>query len=328
MIAALPNDDDLSALQREALGRVRRLVSGEATIADVEDAKRWQAQSPKHAEAFAFASRLWGQLGPAGQNVLMRSDERLPVAAQRTASYRPSRRLVIGGALAACAAYAVVRPPLQLWPSMSELAADYRTAVGEQRRVALAGGASMELNTRTSVALRTSTDAGNGIELIDGEALIDTGGDLSHPLTVIAGNGRVSATGARFNVRYDGATSCITCLVGAIDIHRLGATQRLEARQQYTYGARGTGAAGAADPAVATAWQDGLLVFQRTPLAAVVDEVNRYRPGKIVLMNARLGERTVNARFRVQNIDEIMTLAQQVFGAKVTSLPGGLVILS
>ena len=63
-------------------------------------------------------------------------------------------------------------------------------------------------------------------------------------------------------------------------------------------------------------------------MAKVVAEINRYRPGKIVLMDARLGERTVNARFRVQNVDEIMTLAQQVFGAKVTSLPGGLVILS
>lgn len=324
VIATLPHDDDLSALQRDALYRVRRLVSGEATVADVEDAKRWQQQSPHHAEAFAFASRLWGQLGPAGQNVLMRGGDTLPATPPRMA-YRPSRRLVIGGVLAACAAYAVVRPPLQLWPSMSELAADYRTAVGEQRRVALAGGASMELNTRTSVALR-SGEGVNGIELIDGEALIDTGN--ASPFTVIAGTGRVSATGARFNVRHDGASSCVTCIEGEIDIYRLGATQRLQVRQQYTYGERGTGASAAADPAVTTAWQDGLLVFQRTPLAAVIDEVNRYRPGKILLMNARLGERTVNARFRVQNIDEIMTLAQQVFGAKVTSLPGGLVILS
>ncbi len=324
MIAPLPHDDDLSALQREALGRVRRLVSGDATIADVEDAKQWQAQSPKHAEAFAFASRLWGQLGPAGQNVLMRGGERLPTT--QRAFYRPSRRLVIGGALAACAAYAVMRPPLHLWPSVTELAADYRTAVGEQRRVALAGGASMELNTRTSVALRNAGGVGNGIELIDGEALIDTGSAGS--FTVIAGNGRASASGARFNVRHDGTTSCITCIDGAVDIHRLGATQRLEAHQQYTYAERGTGTAAAADPVAATAWQDGLLVFQRTPLATVVDEVNRYRPGKIVLMNTQLAQRTVNARFRVQNIDEIMTLAQQVFGAKVTSLPGGLVILS
>lgn len=325
MIASFPQDDELSALQREALGRVRRLVSGEATIADVEDAKRWQAQSPKHAEAFAFASRLWGQLGPAGHNVLMRGGERLPA---QPMSYRPSRRLMIGGALAACAAYAVVRPPLQLWPSMSELAADYRTAIGEQRRVPLADGTSIELNTRTSVALRKSETGINGIELIDGEALIDTGRERASPFTVIAGNGRVSASGARFNVRHDGKTSCVTCLDGEIDILRLGATQRLHARQQYTYGEQGAGASTVADPAAATAWQDGLLVFQRTPLATVVDEVNRYRPGKIVLMNAQLGARTVNARFRVQNVDEIMTLAQQVFGARVTSLPGGLVILS
>jgi transmembrane sensor len=325
VIATLPHDDDLSSLQREALAKVRWLVSGEATIADVEDAKQWQAQSAKHAEAFAFASRLWGQLGPAGENVLMRGGERLPAPAQRMA-YRPSRRLVIGGALAACAAYAVVRPPLHLWPSMTELTADYRTAVGEQRRVALAGGASMELNTRTSISLRNAGEAGNGIELIDGEALIDTGS--ASPFTVIAGNGRVSATGARFNVRYDGTTACVTCIDGGIDIQRFGGTQRLAAHQQYTYAEREAGVATAADPVTATAWQDGLLIFQRTPLASVVDEVNRYRPGKIVLMNAQLGQRMVNARFRVQNVDEIMTLAQQVFGAKVTSLPGGLVILS
>jgi len=322
------NDDDLTDLQRQALGKVRHLVSGEATIAEVEDAKVWQARSAAHKEAFAFASRLWGQLGPAGRNVLARSRE--DVRARARPAFRPTRRLLVGGALAACAAYVVVRPPLQLWPSMSELAADHRTAAGEQKSVRLVDGASIELNTRTSVALAKSATntTTNQIELIDGEALIDTGLQLTSPLTVIAGNGRVSATGARFNVRHDGALSCVTCLAGAVDIARFGATRRLEARQQYTYGGQNPGAIAAADLTAVTAWQEGLLVFHQTPLAKVIAEINRYRPGKIVLMNASLGERSVNARFRVQNVDEIMTLAQQVFGAKVTSLPGGLVFLS
>jgi transmembrane sensor len=321
----LQHDDDLADLQSQALDKVRRLVSGAATVADVEDARRWQAQSLQHEQAFAFASRLWGQLGPAGENVLARSDERLPASAPP--SYRPTRRLFVGGALAACAAYVVVRPPLQLWPSMSELAADYRTSAGEQKSVKLVDGASMELNTRTSVTLAKS-DVTNQIELIDGEALINTGRQLTSPLTVIAGNGRVSATGARFNVRYDGMLSCVTCIEGTVEVLRLGERQQLEAPRQYTYGDRGLGASAAADLSAVTAWQDGLLVFHQTPLAKVVAEINRYRPGKIVLMNASLGERSVNARFRVQNVDEIMTLAQQVFGAKVTSFPGGLVFLS
>lgn len=325
MTPPLQNNDELADLQSQALDRMRRLVSGAATVADVEDIRRWQAQSSQHAEAFAFASRLWGQLGPAGENVLARSDERLPASAPPP--YRPTRRLLIGGALAASAAYVVVRPPLQLWPSMSELAADYRTSAGEQKSVKLVDGASMELNTRTSVSLARS-DAANSIELIDGEALINTGRQLTSPLTVIVGNGRVSATGARFNVRYDGMLSCVTCIEGAVEISRLGVRHQLEAPQQYTYGDQGPGASAMADLSAVTAWQDGLLMFHQTPLAKVVAEINRYRPGKIVLMNARLGERTVNARFRVQNVDEIMTLAQQVFGAKVTSLPGGLVILS
>ncbi len=50
-----------------------------------------------------------------------------------------------------------------------ELRADYRTGTGERRRVALADGASVELNTRTSVDLRTDL-AIPTIELISGEA--------------------------------------------------------------------------------------------------------------------------------------------------------------
>ncbi len=266
---------------------------------------------------------MWSQLGPAGENVLKRGAERLPEVA--AAPYHPSRRLLLSGGLAAAAAYVIVRPPLQLWPSFSELRADYRTAVGERRNVALADGASIELNTRTSVALRAS---GGGIELIDGEALIDTGRKLTAPLLLLAGNGQASATEARFNVRHDGARSCVTCLSGTVSVLRAGATQHLGSGQQSIYGGGDAGTVSAADTAATTAWQDGMLVFQQTPLATVVAEVNRYRPGKIVLVNPNLGERTINARFSVQNVDQIMMLAKQVLGAKVTTLPGGFVFLS
>src|SRR5262249_58154354 len=84
------------------------------------------------------------------------------------------RRAFMGGAIAAsaAAAYVAIRPPLELWPSLSELAADYRTAPGEQRSIVLAGGASVELNTRTSIVLRPSTEATERIELISGETAV------------------------------------------------------------------------------------------------------------------------------------------------------------
>jgi transmembrane sensor len=95
-----------------------------------------------------------------------------------------------------------------------------------------------------------------------------------------------------------------------------------------TYDSRGLGSATAVDLAVVTAWQRGLLVFRDEPLAKVVEEVNRYRPGRIILINNALGERKVVAGFRLDQIDDVVKYIEEVFGAKVRSLPGGVVLLS
>jgi transmembrane sensor len=315
-------------LEHEALARVRRLVSGEATVQDVEEAKRWQRQSSGHADAFAFASRLWNRLGPAGEHVLQRRGEQALSDCSPRARRRLTRRMMLGGALAVSAATVVARPPFELWASFSELTADYRTATGEQRRVVLAEGASMELNTQTSMALRSAAGENDRIELISGEVAVTTGQNLTNPLVVLVGSGRISSQNATFNVRHDGQAPCVTCLDGAVRVERHDAALTLEARHQVTYADRGLGVPVSIDPAVVTAWQQGLLVFHETPLSEVVAEVNRYRPGRIVLLNADLGHRPVNARFRIGGVEEIMSLARKVFGAKVTSLPGGLVLLS
>jgi transmembrane sensor len=82
------------------------------------------------------------------------------------------------------------------------------------------------------------------------------------------------------------------------------------------------------DPAQVTAWQSGLLIFRDRPLAAVVEEVNRYRPGKIVIVSAELRQRAVNGDFEIKKLDSFVTQVEQLFGAHATSLPGGLVLLS
>ncbi|MFK5047884.1 FecR domain-containing protein, partial [Klebsiella pneumoniae] len=79
-----------------------------------------------------------------------------------------------------------LRPPLALWPSWSELAADYRTGAGEQRKLALNDSVSINLDTRTSIALRPDHGDSSRIELITGQASIATTPQVSRPVTVIA----------------------------------------------------------------------------------------------------------------------------------------------
>ena len=125
------------ALRREAKDWVVHLATGEVTTADLRALEAWRGHSAAHAQAYAQACRLWGQLeaplramAPAGRAASSRRPAR-PVL---------GRRAFLGGALAASAAavagVAMVRPPLELWPSLTALAADYHTGTGEQRHVA------------------------------------------------------------------------------------------------------------------------------------------------------------------------------------------------
>lgn len=314
------------ALRRQAKDWVVHVATGEATQADLQALDRWRVQSPLHAEAYAQACKLWGMLGSpleaAARARNPRSVARLP------AMTRPmGRRAFLGGAMAAAvtAGVVVVRPPLDLWPSFNELAADYRTGVGEQRKIALAERASVEMNTRTSLNIRKSSADTDSIELIAGEAAVATG---SQPVVVRAADARISATDAQFTVRCDGSDVRVTCLSGLVDVGYQGQAATVRARQQVAFAAHDLGPVVTVDPEIVAGWRDGLLIFQDERLSHVIEEVNRYRSGRIVLMNAELGQRRVSARFKLARLDAVLIQFQQVFGAKVTSLAGGFVLLS
>jgi transmembrane sensor len=323
---------EFTPVEREAYAWVVRFASGDADQENVAALRDWAARSAAHREAFDRFSRTWNGLPPALRE--MPGDTReasgLYASTARIARSPIARRAFLGGALAASAAGAAVlvaRPPLGLWPSWSELSADYRTGAGERRKVAFADNVSIEMNTRTSLSVRAAGSAADRIELISGEAAIEAPKGATEPFTLRVADSRIVAQDARFNVRYEEHSVCVTCLAGQLLIERPGANLPLPAHQQITYTAQETGAAVPADPAAVTAWQDGLVIFRSTPVSDVIAEVNRYRPGRIILTDAALGRQRFNARFRIENIGNVVGQIEQVFGAKATELPGGVVLL-
>ena len=238
------------------------------------------------------------------------------------------RRAFLTGTLAASAAaatYAAFHPPLDLWPSISEMTADYRTATGEQRQIALADGVAVEMNTQTSIGRRPTANDMERIELIAGESTVRT---MSHTLQVAAGDGHASATDAVFNIRRDGDKVSVTCLEGEVRVTCRSSTIDLVSKGQVSYSEAGLGPVAQSDPAVVTSWREGFLVFHDARLADVIAEINRYRPGRIVVVGEVLGRRPVNGRFYLARLDEVVDKFQNAFGARVMSLPGGVVVLS
>lgn len=325
----LPTDTpDGNPLLDEALDWIVRLKTGEPTRADIDALQRWRDQSPAHEEAFRAAARLWRHAGIAAQEI---ADERDTAPVVAVIAHRPrafARRAFLGGAVAAAAAgFMIARPPFGLWPSLEELSADYRTGKGEQRKVNVSSDVSLELNTQTSVALR-STQNQTRIELISGEASVAAKLPSSKPLVMLAADGRITATQADFNARcLDGVVS-VVCLDGVVDVEQAGRSVRLRKAEQVSYSSTGIAVSLPVDVEQVVAWQTGVLIFRDRPLTSVVDEVNRYRSGKIIIMNGDLKQRVVNGTFQIDKLDNFVAQVQQLFGASARSLPGGIVLLS
>ena len=123
------------------------------------------------------------------------------------------RRAFLGSAVAASAAYLALRPPLGLWPGIGELAADYRTARGEQRRLTLGDALDVQMNTLTRINVTVGADGAKLIELADGEAEVRAGAE---PALVVAGAGRILARDASFNLRYVDGEARLCCLSGMV----------------------------------------------------------------------------------------------------------------
>jgi transmembrane sensor len=322
---------DLDPLLRQALAWVIRLHSGAATADDAAALELWRGRSAEHEAAFRDAVKLWRSLGEATRELVGDAGPLgVPAPVQRKARPQASRRALIGGAIAATVAggYVMVRPPFGLWPSFEELSADYRTAKGEQRNVALSEDVSLTLNTQTSVVVR-SLSAGPHIELLSGEAAVVARRGDTTPLVVDAAGGRITARRASFDVRCLDNIVSVSCIDGDVDVALRGQSISIAKERQVSYSATaGLGPATAVDLEEARAWQSRLLVVRDWSVNRLVEEINRYRPGKIVIMDANLGGRMISGTFHLDHLDDFIAQAQGLFGATVRTLPGGIVLLS
>ncbi len=308
----------------EARAWVRRLSSGRATKADARRLEQWRMRSAAHRDAFARARQEWHDIGPLAQTYRGMYPQLAAVAVKS-----PRRRQFMGAGLSAAGALAVtalVHPPLGLWPSWSELGADYRTGTGEQRRVALSEHIELTLNTQTSLAV-DGHGAGPRIRLIAGEAAIKRESGAP-PVEVITGESRIVSGLGSIEVRRAGDRFCVSCIQGDAELRHPARNLTLQAGQQVWYGPAQIADVTSIDMEQALAWRQGVVVFRDTPLPEAIAEINRYRPGRVMLMNDALAQRRLNGYFQIAALDEAVAQMQQMFGAKVVHLPGSVVVLS
>lgn len=325
--------DATGTLDAQAHAWLTLLRSGAATEQDARQFKAWCATSPLHRQALAQVNHEWRTIGQAQAYYEAAYPQRRAQteAALRQQASRPSRRAFLGGMVAAgsaAAVAAVVFPPFGLWPSAQALAADHRTATGQQLRVDVAQNVELLLNTETSVDVQRAAGAqgADRIVLIDGEvALARKPG--ARNVEIVAGTGRITPEDGAVEVRRVGARYCVTCTSGNARLSHDGQTVAMSRSDRVWYDSRRVESSASVDLDVASAWQRGDLLFRGTPLSEAVEEINRYRPGRVVVSDSQLASRRISGQFKVADLDEAIHQIQRIYHAEVTRLPGGIVIL-
>ena len=149
-------------------------------------------------------------------------------------------------------------------------------------------GTELTLNTRTVAEvewhLRTRQ-----VRLVDGEALFDVAHAAWRPFLVRAGATTVRVVGTAFNVRRADPRVTVTVLRGRVHVEDASGDAVVLGARQAAESAGGVLAVRAApDPGAAAAWKDGKLMFDRTPLAQALADINRYRNVPAVLADPAL----------------------------------------
>ncbi|MEQ9557399.1 MAG: FecR domain-containing protein [Rhodospirillales bacterium] len=289
--------------------------------------RAWLAADPRHKPAYDEVRAAWDAAGDLDSTFAL-DDEVATVTPMRRR--RPIRQTAVGGLLAACLALFAAGAALDL---PTALRADHATAAGEQRRVALPDGSTAFLNTDTAIAVDYSA-AGRRITLLKGEALFEVAKDTARPFDVLALGGRARALGTVYAVRDGGDAAEVTVAEGTVKVSAPLAVDgesavTLRAGDRVSY--RPGGAPGAVghveDGAPQLAWRRGVVVLDGAPFARALAEIDRYRPGKILLLADTAKLEPVTAHLSLTALDGGIRALAATHGLHVTQVTDYLLIV-
>ena len=268
--------------------------------------QQWLNGDPSHQAAWNQMEQLQRSLGAMPQEFTRRA---LSTTQQRRQVLK--WMLVLGGT-------GYLGWNVQQHTPLGNVWADYRTPVGKRRRLELADGTRVDLNTNTAIDVVFDGHQ-RLIRLREGEVLIHTGkfGGQT-PFYVETRQGRIQALGTRFTVRQLADVTRVGVLEDRVEVSPADQPDRgrlLGAGESADFDRRNVGPNHLYGGAQA-AWVDGQLIVLDARLGDVIDELARYRPGVLQCdpASARL---RVSGTLRLDATDAVLANLQATLPIQV-----------
>jgi transmembrane sensor len=339
---------DAAHIRAEAAAWIARLHGPDRAPADEAGFQRWLKANPAHARAFEQMTDLWD----AGARLKTDTLARVGNASRARARTRVrfARFAIATAAVAAIAGVSIVRV-------MSNAA--ITTGIGEQRILTLEDGTRITLNTATQLKVRYD-DHQRRIELKNGEALFEVAKRKDWPFIVTTGEKAVTALGTTFVVRHDTHQTAVTLIEGKVAVASqddLAASGEAIYRSNGSSSAQTGGQAPDASYPIAdlqpvvlaagqrlifeggeapkldkpslekvTAWKQGLVELDNTPLSDAIAEMNRYSVVPLVLADPDRTNVRVSGVFRAGDSLEFARAVAAAYGLSVSEEPEALVL--
>lgn len=288
----------------------------EACDADAElmaACQSWRGENPEHERAWQRLEDLDGLFRPdrIGSTWLAR-ETLAKVDSNRRAMTRRNALKVLGGSALGLAGMAMVANE---YGALNGINSDYSTRLGERSRFLMNDGSVAWLNTNTSVAV-DSDEALRSVRVIQGEVqLAVSGGDDPRPYEVSGGFGRIRLSEGTVLMRRESGRDLVELIDGSARIELADRPGGLSVLPGQLVALSPRGGEYLDDPAMDyTGWVDGVLAVRDMPLARVLTELARYRPG-FVQCDPALASVRVSGVYQLAETDRILeALARSVNG--------------
>ncbi len=331
---------DAAAVEAEAARWVARFDAGDVSARDQAAFQEWLNHSTLHREAIAAYGSLWAEFD--ALRSLTGRGEAVPAAGARDDNLALLEKATPW--LVACAASVIAvaggtlffhpRPQISTMAhnqpaALSQLLvkASYETPVGGQKKITLADGTSVILNTNSRLDVDFSHKC-RDVHLTRGEAYFEVVHDKTRPFTVYANKYVVRDIGTAFDVHLSktglvevGVTKGSVEVTPASSGHNFDAANSLgviTAGHDIVLGQKveRAEAVPSADMGRKLAWRQGQLIYTGQPLGEVLADISRYSNIKIELADPALADMPVGGAFRTDQIEAIFAALENNFGVR------------
>ncbi|WP_375291307.1 FecR domain-containing protein [Qipengyuania sp.] len=300
-----------ASAEAEAAAWIARIQSGSVSESSRDGLRRWLDDDLANRQAFERSTEIWDMIPGAVQY----DESSKPLDTEPAPSLSRTRRGIV-----ALAGFAFAALLGALYFFLSPGASELRTSVGSQQVASLEDGSRVSLNTASEIAVRFSSDL-RAVKLDHGEVLFDVEHDAARPFVVDAGRQRIVALGTSFVVRKLPYETSVTLLEGRVAILSLEKTDRppvvLTPGQRWILADVGSTNVDRPSMNAVTAWREGKIVFDDTPLPKAIADVNRYAVRKIELEDSRTSSLTVSGVFEIGKPEAFATAVASLHHLKV-----------